>query len=97
MLAVAYDTPIPGFKTYNTLNIRLWKAAPSKEFDLAAFGEGDFYRAIEEKQKAESITYVLYPNDNTEKGKELRLKQQVRSVCCCFVSFFLFYFFSSQC
>eukprot|EP01094_Clydonella_sp_ATCC50884_P011936 TRINITY_DN2178_c0_g1_i1.p1 TRINITY_DN2178_c0_g1~~TRINITY_DN2178_c0_g1_i1.p1 ORF type:complete len:639 (-),score=193.80 TRINITY_DN2178_c0_g1_i1:66-1934(-) len=81
VLAVAYDTPIPGFKTYNTLNIRLWAATPSKEFDLQAFGQGDFYRAIEEKQKAEAITHVLYPNDNTDKGKELRLKQQYFFVC----------------
>eukprot|EP00276_Gloeochaete_wittrockiana_P015218 CAMPEP_0184345338 /NCGR_PEP_ID=MMETSP1089-20130417/13772_1 /TAXON_ID=38269 ORGANISM="Gloeochaete wittrockiana, Strain SAG46.84" /NCGR_SAMPLE_ID=MMETSP1089 /ASSEMBLY_ACC=CAM_ASM_000445 /LENGTH=912 /DNA_ID=CAMNT_0026675613 /DNA_START=14 /DNA_END=2752 /DNA_ORIENTATION=+ len=76
VLAVAYDTPIPGYKTFNTLNIRLWSAKPSREFDLHTFNSGNFYESIEEKQKAETITYVLYPNDNTDKGKELRVKQQ---------------------
>ena len=81
VLAVAYDTPIPGYRTYNTLNIRLWSATPSREFDLENFNKGDFYKSIEERQKAETITHVLYPNDNTEKGKELRLKQQYFFVC----------------
>lgn len=76
VLAVAFDTPIPGYRTLNTLNIRLWSAKPSSEFDLSNFNQGDFYKSIEQKQKAESITHVLYPNDNTDKGKELRLKQQ---------------------
>jgi len=81
VLAVAYDLPIPGYKTFNTLNIRLWGAAPSKEFDLENFNKGDFYKSVEERQKAEAITHVLYPNDNTDKGKELRLKQQYFFVC----------------
>jgi len=76
VLAVAYDTPIPGYDTYNTLNIRLWSAQPSKEFDLQFFNKGDFFKSIEDKQSAEQITSVLYPNDNTPSGKELRLKQQ---------------------
>ena len=81
VLAVAYDVPIPGYKTFNTLNIRLWSAAPSKEFDLDKFNQGDFYKSVEARQKAEAITHVLYPNDNTDKGKELRLKQQYFFVC----------------
>lgn len=76
VLAVAYDTPIPGYDTFNTLNIRLWNAQPSKEFDLEQFNKGDFFKSIEDKQKSEQITSVLYPNDNTYSGKELRLKQQ---------------------
>eukprot|EP01132_Coremiostelium_polycephalum_P003550 gene3550-4424_t len=76
MLAIAYDYPIPGFHTYNTLNIRLWSSKPSEEFDLESFNKGDYLGAIEDKQKSENITNVLYPNDNTMQGKELRLKQQ---------------------
>lgn len=76
VLAVAYDTPIPGYRTFNTLNIRLWSAKPSREFDLEQFNKGDFFKSIEDKQKSEYITNVLYPNDNTPNGKELRLKQQ---------------------
>lgn len=76
IVAVAYDVPIPGYKTYNTLNIRLWSAKPSKEFDLDHFNRGDFFGAIQDKQRAEGITAVLYPNDHTPQGQELRLKQQ---------------------
>jgi len=76
VLAVAYDYPIPGYNTYNTLNIRLWSSKPSKEFDLDHFNKGDYFKAIEDKQRCENITNVLYPNDNTMEGKELRLKQQ---------------------
>jgi len=76
VLAVAYDTPIPGFDTYNVLHLRLWSAKPSKEFDLEQFNKGDFFKSIEEKQRSEQITALLYPNDDTEQGKELRLKQQ---------------------
>ena len=76
VLAVAYDTPIPGYKTFNTLNIRLWSAQPINQFDFKHFNSGDFYKSIEERQKAEQITQVLYPNDKSHLGKELRLKQQ---------------------
>jgi glycogen phosphorylase len=74
--ACAHDNPIPGYDTYNTINLRLWKAMPSREFDLASFNSGDYMRAIEERQRAESISSVLYPSDSTYSGKELRLKQQ---------------------
>eukprot|EP01114_Cavostelium_apophysatum_P003579 TRINITY_DN1354_c0_g1_i2.p1 TRINITY_DN1354_c0_g1~~TRINITY_DN1354_c0_g1_i2.p1 ORF type:complete len:919 (+),score=264.06 TRINITY_DN1354_c0_g1_i2:132-2888(+) len=76
VMAVAYDTMVPGYDTFNTLNIRLWSAQPSKEFDLDQFNKGDFFKSIEDKQNSEQITSVLYPNDNTPSGKELRLKQQ---------------------
>lgn len=74
--AVAYDVPIPGYDTKNTINIRLWSSKPAKEFDLGLFNQGDYDRAVEEQKKAENITSVLYPNDNHMVGKELRLKQQ---------------------
>jgi len=74
--AVAYDTPIPGFDTFNTINLRLWKARPTNEFDFQSFNQGDYFKAIEDRQKAEYISSVLYPNDSTPSGKELRLKQQ---------------------
>eukprot|EP00190_Bangiopsis_sp_CCMP1999_P005735 CAMPEP_0198725658 /NCGR_PEP_ID=MMETSP1475-20131203/2918_1 /TAXON_ID= ORGANISM="Unidentified sp., Strain CCMP1999" /NCGR_SAMPLE_ID=MMETSP1475 /ASSEMBLY_ACC=CAM_ASM_001111 /LENGTH=873 /DNA_ID=CAMNT_0044487465 /DNA_START=98 /DNA_END=2719 /DNA_ORIENTATION=- len=74
--AVAYDSPIPGYDTYNTLNLRLWAAVPATEFDLDSFSRGDYYAAVAQKEAAEKISSVLYPNDNTEVGKELRLKQQ---------------------
>eukprot|EP00300_Choanocystis_sp_HF-7_P015396 c19038_g1_i2.p1 GENE.c19038_g1_i2~~c19038_g1_i2.p1 ORF type:complete len:929 (+),score=256.99 c19038_g1_i2:318-2789(+) len=74
--AVAYDLPIPGFDTYNVANLRLWAARPGREFDLAAFNEGNYMEAINSRQRAEQISSVLYPNDNSTQGKELRLKQQ---------------------
>jgi starch phosphorylase len=76
VIAMAYDTPIPGFNTFNTNNLRLWKSKPCNEFDFKSFNEGDYFNAINERQKAEYITSVLYPNDSTQAGKELRLKQQ---------------------
>ncbi|CAJ1414353.1 unnamed protein product [Effrenium voratum] len=74
--AVAYDNPIPGFDTFNTNNLRLWRACPSKEFDLDHFSGGYFSGAIEARRKAEDLSAVLYPNDATYEGKELRLRQQ---------------------
>ncbi|EZG72982.1 phosphorylase [Gregarina niphandrodes] len=79
--AVAYDNPIPGFDTFNCINLRLWKAAPSKEFDFDSFNAGKYMEAIKDRQDAESISSVLYPNDNMPEGKELRLKQQYFFVC----------------
>jgi starch phosphorylase len=74
--AVGYDVPIPGYKTKNTINIRLWRSVPKKKFDLTSFNEGNYQKSVEESMRAENITSVLYPNDNTMAGKELRLKQQ---------------------
>lgn len=74
--AVAYDSPIPGYDTFNTINLRLWKSRPTNEFDFQSFNSGDYFKAIESRQRAEYITSVLYPNDSTPSGKELRLKQQ---------------------
>eukprot|EP00898_Chlorokybus_atmophyticus_P005827 jgi/Chlat1/6245/Chrsp44S05857 len=76
VMAVAYDNPIPGFDTENTINLRLWGAKPSGEFDLESFNTGDYIAAILNKQRAETISSVLYPDDRTFQGKELRLRQQ---------------------
>ncbi|MEW5319329.1 MAG: hypothetical protein WDW38_010488 [Sanguina aurantia] len=79
--AQAYDNPIPGFKTVTTTNLRLWDAVPCSEFDLAAFNAGDYDKASLDRERAEAISAVLYPNDSTPEGKELRLKQQYFFVC----------------
>lgn len=75
--AVAYDVPIPGYGTSTTNNLRLWSSkAASGEFDFQKFNAGDYENAVAEQQRAETISNVLYPNDNLDRGKELRLKQQ---------------------
>jgi len=74
--AVAYDMPIPGYGTRNTITIRLWSSKPNKQFDLQSFNEGNYDKSVEEQRNAETISSVLYPNDNHSLGKELRLKQQ---------------------
>jgi len=74
--AMAYDNPIPGFDTFNTNNLRLWRACPSKEFDLDAYNSAQFSNAIDQRRRAEDLSAVLYPNDETYEGKELRLRQQ---------------------
>ncbi|KAG9310893.1 glycosyltransferase family 35 protein [Chiua virens] len=76
VLAVAYDVMIPGFNTRNTNNLRLWESKPKRGFDLNSFNAGDYERAVESSNSAAAITAVLYPNDHTSFGKELRLKQQ---------------------
>lgn len=75
--AVAYDVPIAGYGTKTTNNLRLWSSkASSGEFDFQKFNAGDYESAVADQQNAETISAVLYPNDNLERGKELRLKQQ---------------------
>jgi len=75
--AVAYDVPIPGFDTAATNNLRLWSSkAASGEFDFQKFNSGDYESSVGDQQRAETISAVLYPNDNLDRGKELRLKQQ---------------------
>eukprot|EP00930_Biecheleria_cincta_P068670 TRINITY_DN5636_c0_g1_i1.p1 TRINITY_DN5636_c0_g1~~TRINITY_DN5636_c0_g1_i1.p1 ORF type:complete len:917 (+),score=207.90 TRINITY_DN5636_c0_g1_i1:69-2753(+) len=76
MQAMAYDNPIPGFDTYNTNNLRLWRALPAKEFDLDQYSAANFTEAVEARRKAEDLSAVLYPNDATYEGRELRLRQQ---------------------
>lgn len=75
--AIAYDVPIPGYATPSTNNLRLWSSkAASGEFDFQKFNSGDYETSVADQQRAETISAVLYPNDNLERGKELRLKQQ---------------------
>ncbi len=76
ILAIPFDTPIPGFKNGTVNTLRLWKAEATEEFNLQEFNAGEYAEAVAEKNTAENITMVLYPNDANENGKVLRLKQQ---------------------
>ncbi|MCI5125579.1 MAG: glycogen phosphorylase, partial [Candidatus Electrothrix sp. AR5] len=79
---VPYDVPVPGYKV-NTVNyLRLWSAESHSSFDFADFNTGDYYGAVEDKIKAETVTKVLYPNDEQFQGKKLRLEQQFFLVSC---------------
>jgi starch phosphorylase len=79
---VAYDTPVPGYRVPTTNVMRLWKAEATESFDVAAFNVGDYYGAVDRKVASETISKVLYPNDEPEAGKELRLAQQYFFVSC---------------
>ena len=76
VLAVPYDIPIPGYNNNTCNNLRLWEAKASQAFNFDHFNDGDYIKAVEDKYESENISKVLYPNDNTVAGKELRLKQQ---------------------
>ncbi len=76
VLAMPYDTPIPGYKNGTVNTLRLWKAIATEEFNLQEFNAGDYAEAVAAKNTAENITMVLYPNDANENGKALRLQQQ---------------------
>ena len=76
VLAIPYDLPIPGYKNDVVNTLRLWSAAATDEFDLEDFNAGDYTDAVAAKNEAENITMVLYPNAETENGRELRLRQQ---------------------
>jgi len=76
VLAMPYDIPIPGYKNNTVNTLRLWTAKSTNEFDFRYFDSGDYIQAVEDKNQSENISRALYPNDNTTKGKMLRLKQQ---------------------
>jgi len=76
VLAMGYDTPIPGYRNNTVNTLRLWAAKATEEFDLADFIRGDYLAAVSAKTQTETISKVLYPPDDTGSGKELRLKQQ---------------------
>jgi starch phosphorylase len=76
VMAMAYDTPIPGYGGRTVNNLRLWSATSTDEFDLRYFNEGNYIRAVEQKTMSENISKVLYPDDTTHMGRELRLKQE---------------------
>jgi len=79
---IAYDTAILGYRN-NTANLlRLWKAEATESFDFAAFNQGDYWGAVEQKMASENITKVLYPNDELLRGQKLRLEQQYFFVSC---------------
>jgi len=79
---VAYDTPVPGYRQRTTNLLRLWKAEAAESFDFDAFNVGDYYGAVDRKIASETISKVLYPNDEPEIGKRLRLAQQYFFVSC---------------
>jgi starch phosphorylase len=76
VLAVAYDVPVPGYRTNTVNNLRLWEAKATKEFDFEDFNSGNYVAAVENKNSSENISKVLYPNDTMDQGKYLRLRQQ---------------------
>ncbi len=82
VLGEPYHTLVPGYGTTTVNMLRLWRARASQEFDFQLFDVGDYARAVEQKVHTENITKVLYPNDITPQGKELRLKQQYFFVAC---------------
>jgi glycogen phosphorylase len=82
VVGVPYDMPIPGYGTDTVSTLRLWHATASEEFDLLVFNAGDYERAVQDKNASEVISKVLYPNDESVVGKELRLKQEYFFVRC---------------
>lgn len=76
VMAMAYDTPVPGFGGKTVNNMRLWSAKSSRDFDLRYFNQGNYIQAVADKNDSENLSKVLYPDDSTEVGRELRLKQQ---------------------
>ncbi|CAM8625945.1 GlgP Glucan phosphorylase [Comamonadaceae bacterium] len=74
--AMAYDTIIPGYATKATNTLRLWSAKATQEIDLGAFNRGNYFAAVETKNHSENVSRVLYPDDSTASGKELRLHQE---------------------
>jgi starch phosphorylase len=76
VLAMAYDTIIPGYGTQATNTLRLWSAKATEEIDLSAFNRGNYMAAVESKNHSENVSRVLYPDDSTPSGRELRLHQE---------------------
>lgn len=76
IVAVPYDLPIPGYQNGTVNKLRLWKSTATDEFNLEDFNAGSYTEAVASKNEAENISMVLYPNDSSENGKELRLRQQ---------------------
>ena len=76
VMAMAYDTPVPGYRNDFVNTMRLWSAKATREFNLASFSRGDYVEAIHDKTASENLAKVLYPNDATAQGRELRLRQE---------------------
>ncbi|MCT0230910.1 glycogen/starch/alpha-glucan phosphorylase [Synechococcus sp. CS-1324] len=82
VMGVAYDTPILGYGVHTANTLRLWSAQAPESFDFASFNAGDYTRAVLQKMQSETLSKVLYPNDEMEQGKQLRLSQQIFFVSC---------------
>ncbi len=82
VIGVAYDTPILGYGVHTANTLRLWSAQAPDAFDFASFNAGDYTRAVLHKVQSETLSKVLYPNDELEQGKRLRLSQQIFFVSC---------------
>jgi starch phosphorylase len=82
LVGVPYDIPVPGYDTDTVNFLRLWESRAPEEFDFEAFNRGGYEEAVREKNHSETISKVLYPNDKTDSGKELRLLQQYFFVAC---------------
>ena len=82
VIGVAYDTPILGYGVHTANTLRLWSAQAPNAFDFASFNAGDYTRAVLHKVQSETLSKVLYPNDEMEQGKMLRLSQQIFFVSC---------------
>ncbi len=76
VMAMAYDIPVPGYGNNIVNTLRLWEAKSTRDFNLADFNQGDYVGAVEHKTESENISKVLYPNDSSKQGRELRLKQE---------------------
>jgi starch phosphorylase len=79
---IPYDVPVAGYATETTCFLRLWSAVADEEFDLDAFQVGEYWRAVDQKIRSENLTKVLYPNDSSPAGKQLRLEQEYFFVSC---------------
>ncbi|MFM7635726.1 MAG: glycogen/starch/alpha-glucan phosphorylase [Cyanobacteriota bacterium] len=82
VIGVAYDTPIVGYGVRTANTLRLWSAMAQEAFDFASFNAGDYTRAVLAKVRSETLSKVLYPNDELDQGKALRLSQQIFFVSC---------------
>ncbi len=76
VLAMAHDNIVPGYATEATNTLRLWSARATREINLSAFNQGNYFGAVEEKNHSENVSRVLYPDDSTLSGRELRLRQE---------------------
>jgi glycogen phosphorylase len=82
LMGIPYDIPVPGYGTTTVNFLRLWSSKAAEDFNFEAFNRGGYEEAVRDKNASETVSKVLYPNDNTESGKELRLIQQYFFVAC---------------
>ncbi len=76
VMAMAYDTPVPGYRNDVVNSLRLWSAKATREFDISTFNRGDYVESVHDKTRSENLARVLYPNDQVAQGRELRLRQE---------------------